>query len=238
MAIRAAGADGHILTGDVVGLAGRLEQSAPPLGVVLDEPTLTAASSVATIVAEPFDARWPNHGASAGDAAPAPPAFRLVSIDLTAASPPGPAPADEGGLRTCPNCSVENPDEFLLCGQCGARLVLVRTKAARKTVTIVFADLDARRHDGEPLPRDVEHDVKARAFDASREALSRHGGTTEKFIGDAVMAVFGLPVRHEDDALRAVRAAVELRRALEAMAAALRREFGDQRRGRRRRQHR
>ena len=64
----------------------------------------------------------------------------------------------------------------------------------------------------------------ARAFDASRIALARHGGTIEKFIGDAVMAVFGLPVRHEDDALRAVRAALDMRAGLSVLATELAQE--------------
>ena len=58
----------------------------------------------------------------------------------------------------------------------------------------------------------------ARYFDAVRAPIERHGGTVEKFIGDAVMAVFGVPELHEDDALRAVRAAVEIRSVLEELA--------------------
>src|SRR6185312_10396940 len=57
--------------------------------------------------------------------------------------------------------------------------------------------------------------IMGRYFDVARTAIERHGGTVEKFIGDAVMAVFGIPVVHEDDALRAVRAALELRDAVE-----------------------
>jgi class 3 adenylate cyclase len=75
----------------------------------------------------------------------------------------------------------------------------------RKTVSVVFAELKATSDRGEPLAPEVLKDVMARAFEASRRPLARHGGTVAKFIGDAVMAVFGLPVRHEDDALRAVR---------------------------------
>ena len=64
----------------------------------------------------------------------------------------------------------------------------------------------------------------ARAFEAARRALARHGGTVEKFIGDAVMAVFGLPVRHEDDALRAVRSALDMKAALATLAETLERD--------------
>jgi class 3 adenylate cyclase/tetratricopeptide (TPR) repeat protein len=80
----------------------------------------------------------------------------------------------------------------------------------RKTVTIVFADLAGSTDVGERLDPEALRDLQTRYFDAMRRALERHGGTVEKYIGDAVMAVFGIPVLHEDDALRAVRAAVEM----------------------------
>src|SRR5918994_612808 len=66
----------------------------------------------------------------------------------------------------------------------------------------------------------------ARYFETARTALERHGGTVEKFIGDAVMAVFGVPNAHEDDALRAVRAAAELQEAIESLNAGLERDHG------------
>src|SRR5436305_13088490 len=81
----------------------------------------------------------------------------------------------------------------------------------RKTVTIVFADLAGSTGLGERLDPEALRDVQTRYFEAMRAPLERHGGTVEKYIGDAVMAVFGVPVLHEDDALRAVRAAVEMR---------------------------
>src|SRR5512144_2744642 len=80
----------------------------------------------------------------------------------------------------------------------------------RKTVTIVFADLAGSTDVGERLDPEALRDLQTRYFDAMRRALERHGGTVEKYIGDAVMAVFGIPVLHEDDAVRAVRAAWEL----------------------------
>jgi len=93
---------------------------------------------------------------------------------------------------------MQNPAAFQRCGGCGAPLAATRSRETRKTVTIVFADLKATRATAEPLAPNVLKDVLARAFEASHRAVERHGGTLAKFIGDAVMAVFGLAVRRED----------------------------------------
>ncbi|MGH3112258.1 MAG: adenylate/guanylate cyclase domain-containing protein, partial [Gaiellaceae bacterium] len=85
---------------------------------------------------------------------------------------------------------------------------------ARKTVTIVFSDVSGSTALGEQLDPETVRRVMRRYFDEARAVLEHHGGTVEKFIGDAVMAVFGIPQLHEDDALRAVRAAAELRERL------------------------
>ena len=76
----------------------------------------------------------------------------------------------------------------------------------RKTVTLVFADPKPVMLDGTTPRQEALRDVMTRYFEAMKIALEHHGGTVEKFIGDAVMAVFGLPIRHEDDPLRAIRA--------------------------------
>ena len=81
----------------------------------------------------------------------------------------------------------------------------------RKTVSVVFADVTGSTALGEALDPEAARKLMARYFEQARTILERHGGTVEKFIGDAVMAVFGVPQLHEDDALRAVRAAAELR---------------------------
>ena len=96
----------------------------------------------------------------------------------------------------------------------------------RKTVTIVFCDLVGSTAMGETLDPEQLRLVTQRYFDAMRTPIERHGGTIEKFIGDAVMAVFGVPHVHEDDALRAVRAAGDMRDVLTALNAELDRDHG------------
>ncbi len=119
------------------------------------------------------------------------------------------------GLVTCPACGEENPDKFRLCGYCGAALVSAPAPAeVRKTVTVVFSDLKGSTNLGEQLDSESLREVLNLYFREMQAVLERHGGTVEKFIGDAIMAVFGLPRLHEDDALRAVRAANEMKSAL------------------------
>src|SRR6201997_263051 len=97
---------------------------------------------------------------------------------------------------------------------------------SRRTVTVVFSDIVGSTELGEQLDPEAVRHVIQRYFDEARAALELHGGTVEKFIGDAVMAVFGIPQLHEDDALRAVRAAVEMRERLAALNEELEREHG------------
>jgi class 3 adenylate cyclase/tetratricopeptide (TPR) repeat protein len=96
----------------------------------------------------------------------------------------------------------------------------------RKTVTVVFCDVTGSTAMGEQLDPESTRRVMARFYDAMRAAIERHGGTVEKFIGDAVMAVFGIPVVHEDDALRAVRAAADMRTELARLNEELERDWG------------
>jgi class 3 adenylate cyclase/tetratricopeptide (TPR) repeat protein len=119
-------------------------------------------------------------------------------------------------MQRCPNCGEDNPEKFRLCGYCGAQLspAAVPPEDVRKTVTIVFCDLKDSTKLGEKLDSEALREVLNAYFGAMRHALERHGGTVEKYIGDAIMAVFGLPKLHEDDALRAVKAALEMNSAL------------------------
>ncbi|HET7082687.1 MAG TPA: adenylate/guanylate cyclase domain-containing protein [Candidatus Limnocylindria bacterium] len=130
-------------------------------------------------------------------------------------------------MVTCPNCQEENPAKFRLCGFCGTPLVApAPAQEERKVVTVFFSDLKGSTNLGEKLDPESLREVMTRYFDSMTEVLIRHGATIEKFIGDAIMAVFGLPKLHEDDALRAVRAANETRAALAALNENLQRTFG------------
>lgn len=119
---------------------------------------------------------------------------------------------------SCPSCGDEISTGSPFCPFCGASQVDVRGRGTvRKIVTILFSDLTdftglAERLDPEPL-----RGVMSRYFEEMRHVVKRHGGTVAKFIGDAVMAVFGVPLVREDDAFRAVRAAMEMRDALAAL---------------------
>ena len=96
----------------------------------------------------------------------------------------------------------------------------------RKVVTVVFTDVAGSTALGEQLDPESLRRVMWRYFDTMQATLERHGGTVEKFIGDAVVAVFGVPAVHEDDALRAVRAACEMRDALDRLNVELASEYG------------
>jgi class 3 adenylate cyclase/tetratricopeptide (TPR) repeat protein len=120
-------------------------------------------------------------------------------------------------MTACPSCGRGNPPGARFCNGCGAPLAGDDRGDVRKTVTVVFCDVVgstelSTRHDPEVL-----QGMMARFYAAARAPVERHGGTVEKVIGDALVAVFGIPAVHEDDALRAVRAALEMRDAVRAL---------------------
>jgi class 3 adenylate cyclase/tetratricopeptide (TPR) repeat protein len=128
----------------------------------------------------------------------------------------------------CPNCHEENPEKFRLCGYCGTPLhadAPAQAHLIRRTVSLIFCDLKDSTALGERLDPEALHEVKDRYFDAMAAEIRRHGGKIEKYIGDAIMAVFGLPVQHEDDALRAVRAAAGMRAVLGTVNEQLRADY-------------
>src|SRR2546428_5116755 len=96
----------------------------------------------------------------------------------------------------------------------------------RKTVTVLFCDVADSTPLGERLDPEALQRVMSRYHEEMKTVLELHGGTVEKFIGDVVMAVFGIPAAHDDDALRAARAALEMRTVLSSLNAELRRDFG------------
>jgi class 3 adenylate cyclase/tetratricopeptide (TPR) repeat protein len=115
----------------------------------------------------------------------------------------------------CVSCGHELQAGARFCGACGAPAdSAAASDELRKTVTVLFCDLTGSTALGESLDPEPLRALLARYFERMKGIVERHGGTVEKFIGDAVMAVFGIPQAHEDDALRAVRAAAEMRGAL------------------------
>jgi class 3 adenylate cyclase len=147
----------------------------------------------------------------------------------------------------CPSCGEENPAKFRLCGFCGATLqggdggggtavatapapvaaspvpsapaepVQIGAVEVRKPATFIFVDLKGSTALTERIDQEAMSEIKRRYFSVMAAQVERHGGTIEKYIGDAIMAVFGIPRAHEDDALRAVRAAHGMQQELEAL---------------------
>ena len=111
-------------------------------------------------------------------------------------------------MTVCPSCGSDVPVGSNFCPSCGAALTDVAApEEMLKLVTVVFADVVGSTARAEKLhPEDVRA-LMADFFSAMGEEIRAEGGTTEKFVGDAIMAVFGVPTAHEDDAVRAVRAA-------------------------------
>ena len=118
-------------------------------------------------------------------------------------------------MLICASCGRDNPPGAGFCNSCGAALASpAASREVRKTVTVLFCDLTGSTALGEQTDPEALRALLARYFERMKAIVEAHGGTVEKFIGDAVMAVFGVPAAHEDDALRACRAAVEMRDAL------------------------
>lgn len=121
-------------------------------------------------------------------------------------------------MVVCPQCGQENPEGFRICGMCGSSLAAVAPETEeRKLISVLFVDLVG--HTAASDQADPE-DVRARLrpyHQLLKREIERYGGTVEKFVGDAVMAVFGAPVAHEDDAERAIRSALRILEAVEEL---------------------
>jgi class 3 adenylate cyclase len=131
-------------------------------------------------------------------------------------------------MTVCPACGETNPARASFCLACGTPLPSpdVAVRPARKTVTVVFTDVAESSGLGARLDPESLSLVMARWFDHLRALFERHGARVQKFVGDAVVAVFGIPTVNEDDALRAVRAAAELRGSLDQLNKELERDWG------------
>jgi class 3 adenylate cyclase/tetratricopeptide (TPR) repeat protein len=130
---------------------------------------------------------------------------------------------------SCPACGQVNPGAARFCSNCGTQLAAPtgeEPRQTRKLVTVVFSDVTGSTELGERLDPESLSQLMARWYGRMRAVLEAHGGTVQKFIGDAVMAVFGIPAAHEDDAVRAVRAAEAMHGALEELNLELERDLG------------
>jgi class 3 adenylate cyclase/transcriptional regulator with XRE-family HTH domain len=162
-------------------------------------------------------------------ASPAPPAAdgRAVDRHVPSREPiPAvrlPAPRDESTASRdsavttipCPACGRQTDEASAFCPHCGASLTAAAPeREQRKRVTVLFCDVTGSTALGDTVDPEVLRALLARYHTRMKGIIESHGGTVEKFIGDAVMAVFGVPQLHEDDALRAMRAAHEMQAAL------------------------
>ena len=125
---------------------------------------------------------------------------------------------------TCASCGAELAPDARFCDDCGA--ALTASRVARKVVSVVFGDLVGSTALQETLDPETTRGVMARFYDAMGVVVARHGGEVHRFVGDAVIAIFGTPVVGEDDALRAVRCASDMVAALETLGDELDRERG------------
>jgi class 3 adenylate cyclase/tetratricopeptide (TPR) repeat protein len=119
--------------------------------------------------------------------------------------------------EACPRCGADRPSDARFCSSCGLEFAPAATGEERKLVSVLFADVTGSTELGERLDAERLREVMDSFFAAMRTEIEAEGGTVEKFIGDAVMAAFGVPAAHEDDPARAVRAALRMRRRLDSL---------------------
>ena len=121
-------------------------------------------------------------------------------------------------MAACATCGTDLPEGARFCPNCGSAVAETpRGGRERKLVTVLFADVTGSTTLGERLDPERMREVMDAFFAAMREEIEAEGGTVEKFIGDAVMAAFGVPSAHEDDPARALRAALHMLQRLEVV---------------------
>ena len=138
-------------------------------------------------------------------------------------------------ILLCPRCRSENLPEDNFCGECGQELVKAKEgekslpafESERKHVTVLFSDLSGYTTISERLdPEDVKG-ITSRFFAEVAEVIHKYEGFVEKYAGDAVMAIFGVPSAHEDDPIRAIRAAREIHRLAKSMSHEIEKNIGE-----------
>jgi class 3 adenylate cyclase/tetratricopeptide (TPR) repeat protein len=129
-------------------------------------------------------------------------------------------------VLNCANCGEENPDRARFCLACGTALSAAAPEWFRKTVTMLFSDVVGSTALGSRVDPEVVSHVMTTYYEAMKPVVDEHGGRMEKFIGDALVAVFGVPESHEDDALRACRTALAMRDRLQGVNADLKERRG------------
>src|SRR5829696_3812231 len=134
---------------------------------------------------------------------------------------------NEGVEMNCPNCQTANPEGARFCFNCGARLeAQVRVDGERKYVTVLFADVVDSTGLGERLDPEQVAEIMNGVFAFLNASVTKYGGTVARLLGDAIVAFFGAPVAHEDDAERAVRAGLEIQAAAREYAELIKRDYG------------
>src|SRR5829696_3646946 len=134
---------------------------------------------------------------------------------------------NEGVEMNCPNCQTANPEGARFCFNCGTQLeAQVRVDGERKYVTVLFADVVDSTGLGERLDPEQLAEIMNGAFALLNASITKYGGTVARLLGDAIIAFFGAPVAHEDDAERAVRAGLDIQAAAKEYAELVKRDYG------------
>src|SRR3954466_10979812 len=127
------------------------------------------------------------------------------------------------GERACPQCGAPSGERARFCSQCAAPLDAIvapqpeGAREERRQITVLFSDASGYTQMAESLDPEVVREVMGLVYAKADAIIEKYGGRIDKLMGDAVLAVFGDPVAHEDDAVRAIRAALELHAGVDAM---------------------